>query len=102
LIRTLPIMTIFAILLPTVNPALAEAIQRVYPTDHLKISDSNWLVSSAQTVIEVSNALQVSGFEPTFVPKGNAVIFATSSYFGRANTNVWDWIKVKLEGQAGG
>jgi hypothetical protein len=95
-------MTIFAILMPHAQPALVEEIKRHYPNEHFSLSDTQWLVSSKQTVTEVSNAIGVSGPEQNFVPKGLAVIFATSSYFGRAPTTVWDWIKVKLEGVPGG
>jgi hypothetical protein len=96
-------MTIFTILMPQPQPALAEEIKRVYPNDHYPLNETQWLVSSKQTVTEVSNAIGVSASDPSkHVPKGLAVIFATSSYFGRAPTQVWDWIKVKLEGAPGG
>jgi len=94
-------MTIFAILMPAVQPALAEEIKRVYPNDHFMLSDTQWLISSHKTVTDVSNSIGVSGFEPG-TAKGLAVIFTTSSYFGRAPLPVWDWIKVKLEGVPGG
>jgi hypothetical protein len=87
-------MTIFAILMPTPQPALADAIKSVFPNDFLEISSTQWLVSTRETVQEVSSKIGVTG---PAVPKGNAVIFATSSYFGRAPATVWDWIKVKLE-----
>jgi hypothetical protein len=98
-------MTIFAILMPHAQPALVEEVKRLYPSDHLSLSETQWLVSSKQTVTEVSHAIGVSSPDPDptkFTPKGLAVIFTTSSYFGRAPTGVWDWIKVKLEGQVGG
>jgi len=98
-------MTIFAILMPQPQPALAEEIKRLYPHDHLVLNETQWLVSSKQTVTEVSHAIGVSSPDPDpakHTPKGLAVIFATSSYFGRAPANVWDWIKVKLEGVPGG
>jgi hypothetical protein len=95
-------MTIFAVLLPSDQPALTAEITRVYPNDHFKLNETQWLISSNKTVTEVSHSLGVSSNDPQFTAKGLAVIFATSSYFGRAPTTVWDWIKVKLEGQAGG
>ena len=95
-------MTIFTILMPQPQPELAAEIMRQYPTDHFALNDTQWLVSSKQTVMEVSNSIGVSSLDQNFVPKGLAVIFATSSYYGRAPTTVWDWIKVKLEGVPGG
>ena len=98
-------MTIFAILMPQPQPALADEIKRLYPQDHYSLSETQWLVSSRQTIVEVSHAIGVSASDADaakHVPQGLAVIFATSSYFGRAPTQVWDWIKVKLEGAPGG
>jgi hypothetical protein len=97
-------MTIFAILMPQPQPALAEEIKRLYPNDHYVLNETQWLVSSKQTVVEVSRAIGVSA-DPDAAKqplKGLAVIFATSSYFGRAPTQLWDWVKVKLEGTPGG
>jgi hypothetical protein len=71
-------MTIFAILMPAAQPALAEEIKRVYPNDHFVLSDTQWLVSSHKTVTDVSNSIGVSGIDPNFTAKGLAVIFTTS------------------------
>jgi hypothetical protein len=96
-------MTIFAILLPAPNPGLAESIKAAYPNDWLSLNDTQFLVSSSGTVIEVSIKIGVADpndrQEPTVGP---AVIFATTSYYGRAPTPVWDWIKAKLESPPNG
>jgi 4-aminobutyrate aminotransferase-like enzyme len=91
-------MTIFAVLMPAPQPIIAAEIERLFPTDHLKLSDTQYLISSGGTAIELSAKIGVYDVnEPSKPAKGNAVIFATSSYFGRAHTTVWDWIKAKLE-----
>lgn len=91
-------MTIFAILLPTPQPRLAEAIKAAYPDKSLSLNDTQFLVSSSGTAMEVSAKIGVADpsnrQEPTV---GSAVIFATTSYYGRAPTPVWDWVKAKLE-----
>jgi hypothetical protein len=92
-------MTIFTILMPQPQPAIVERIQRSYPENYYVLNDTQWLVSSKQTVVEVSNTIGVTGAAEA---SGLAVVFATSSYFGRAPTQVWDWIKVKLESTSGG
>jgi hypothetical protein len=33
---------------------------------------------------------------------GNAIVLATSSYYGRAPSTVWDWMKSNLEGNTDG
>jgi hypothetical protein len=96
-------MTVFAILLPSPEPRVVEAIKRVYPNDHLTISDTQWLVSASGTVMDLSAKLGVfDPKNPNLPPTGNAVIFATSSYFGRAQANIWEWLKAKLESPPSG
>jgi len=90
-------MTIFAIMLPTPTPALSEAIKRLFPTDHLAISETQYLISAGGTVVDLSAKLGVYDINDPTKAVGNAVIFATSSYFGRAPATVWEWIKTKLE-----
>ena len=90
-------MTIFAVLFPSPQPMVASLIADKFQHDHLRLSDTQWLISASKaTATDISNAIGVSG-PPDFAPAGLAVVFATTSYFGRAPTTVWDWIKVKLE-----
>jgi len=96
-------MTIFAILLPEPNAKLADAIKAAYPHDWLALSDTQFLVSSAGTAMDLSAKIGVA--DPTNPQKpavGNAVIMAVSSYYGRAPTPVWEWIKAKLEAPPNG
>ena len=85
-------MTIFALMLPTAEPRLAEKIAEVFPADHLRVSDTQWLVSSGGTTQDISAKLGISDGT-----SGAAIVLAVSSYFGRAPTNIWEWMKVKLE-----
>jgi hypothetical protein len=96
-------MTIFAILLPAPAPAIVNAIKNAYPNDNLPINETQWLVSATGTAIDVSAKLGVyDPRNPGAAPIGNAVIFATNGYFGRAQTNIWEWIKAKLEATPSG
>ena len=91
-------MTIFAILLPAPNAKLADAVKAAYPNEWLALSDTQFLVSSAGTAMDVSAKIGVA--DPVDRQKpvvGNAVVLAISSYYGRAPTPVWEWIKTKLE-----
>jgi hypothetical protein len=90
-------MTVFAVMLPAPAPALVDAIQRLFPHDHLVISETQYLISAAGTAIDLSAKLGVYDPKDPAKAVGNAIIFATSSYFGRAPSTVWDWIKAKLE-----
>jgi hypothetical protein len=97
-----PVMTIFAVLLPIPQPAIVEAIKRVFPNDHLSLNDTQWLISANGTVIDISTRLGISDPKNPQAAIGNAVIFATTAYFGRAPTNTWDWLKTKLESPPSG
>lgn len=92
-------MTVFAILMPSPQPALAAKIASVYQNDYLEITDTQWLVSTVGTTMEVCQKLGIyDPANPKAAATGSAVVFATSSYFGRASVSIWEWIKVKLEG----
>lgn len=96
-------MTIFAILLPTPNPQVAAAIAAAYPDNWLSITNTQFLVSSSGTAMQVSAKIGIADpNDPNKPPVGTAIVFATSSYYGRAPTPVWDWIKAKLESPPNG
>lgn len=86
-------MTIFAILPAVPTPVLDDRIRKVYPNDSLQLAPNQWLVSGVGTAIDVSKLLGL--VDPEAI--ANAVVIAMSSYYGRAPTPVWDWIKTKLE-----
>jgi hypothetical protein len=91
-------MTVFAVLMPTHQPAIVAEIERNFPLDHLKLADTQYLISTSGTAIELSAKIGIYDIaQPDKPAIGNAVILATSSYFGRAPTTVWDWMKAKLE-----
>jgi hypothetical protein len=59
--------------------------------------NAGWLVSTKGTAQELSAKLGVTSGD-----NGAAVIVEVASYFGRANPNIWSWIKTKLEAPPGG
>jgi hypothetical protein len=80
-----------------------DAIKAAYPNDFLSINESQWLVSTKGTAADVSAKLGVfDPRKPHEPPTGNAVIFSTNGYFGRAQTNIWEWIRAKLEATPSG
>lgn len=86
-------MAVFVIMEGTENPLVAQRIKEAYPNDHLKVARGQWLVSdtgNARTVSEKLGFWKDSGI-------GGTLVFATSSYYGLHSSDVWDWIKTKLE-----
>lgn len=54
---------------------------------------AEWVVSAVGTPKDVSDKLGVTPGTET----GTAMIFSMGSYYGRATTEIWDWIKAKAE-----
>lgn len=90
-------MAIFVIFRVADPIRMGLAVQREFPNDHLKVKPDEWLVSAIGTAKDVSDRLQVT---PENV-SGAAMIFSMANYYGRAATEIWDWIKTKAE-QTGG
>jgi hypothetical protein len=87
-------MTVFAVLMPAPEPSLAADIEKVYAGSYLKLSDTQYLVSARATAVEVAAKLLIDS--PGLLAR-NAIVFSVSSYWGRAPTTVWDWIKARME-----
>ncbi len=91
-------MSIFAIILqPNPNSGnLPGVIAREYKEDHLQLGQNEWLVADSGTSKEVSDKLGITDGK-----NGAAVVLEVSSYYGRANNNIWSWIKNKWESKVG-
>lgn len=86
-------MSLFAILLPAENPKLIAAIKEKFP-DHYEITSTQWMIFAKGTAQQISDKLGVSIKEN---PIGSAVILVIAGYWGRAATDLWEWMKVKME-----
>ena len=84
-------MPVFAVIQPKApfNPSLEGKIE-AYP--YLKIREGIWLIEAKTTAQDVSEQLGSSSGET-----GTAIILKVSSYYGRAETDVWDWIQAHWE-----
>ena len=86
-------MTVFAIVEDYPSPKLAETIRRIFPGEHLRVSDGHWLVSAKKTAQEVSADLGLdkgSGYR-------GIMVLAVSAYFGLHSSDTWDWFKSRME-----
>jgi hypothetical protein len=96
-------MTIFVVLMPIPQPALVDEIKKSFPDNYLSLNQTQYLISTRGTTVELATRLGIyDEKQPQKPATGSAVLFATSSYFGRAPTTVWDWIKDKLESAPSG
>jgi hypothetical protein len=86
-------MSIYAVLSRTDNPALEARILELFPNDHYKYSPAQWFISSQGTAKELSDKIGISDKEQNL----SAVILSISHYWGRASTDLWDWMKSRWE-----
>lgn len=60
--------------------------------DFIDLPKDGFFVSFKGTSQELSNAVGISDGS-----SGTAVVVAVSSYYGRAPTNLWDWVQSRWE-----
>jgi hypothetical protein len=87
-------MTIFVIFRVGDPSRLKDKLQDVFPNDYFEIQEDEFLVSASGTTKEVSDRLGITS-SPS--PTTSAIVFSMASYFGRASTEIWDWIRTKAE-----
>lgn len=84
-------MPIFAIV-PQPNPNNAKlpgAIAEHFKDASLQLEgNSGWLVSFNGTAQQISDKMHI-----TDGLNGAAMVLEVASYFGRANPNIWTWVK---------
>jgi hypothetical protein len=81
-------------------PALASAVKsRMGPTDRYELPNSmGWYVVFKGTTIEVSNHLQITGqAEGQHTLVGATLVIPVTSYYGRGPTDMWEWLKIRME-----
>ncbi len=93
-------MAIFAIIhQPNLdNPKLPGAISELFKDKFIALDGNvGWLVSSLWTAQEISEKLHITDGQ-----NGGAIILEVAAYFGRANPNIWSWIKANWDTQNNG
>lgn len=88
-------MAMFMIV-PINNPAGIEVqlstLKASNGLDFIKLPVSGFMVSYHGTSQELSNLLGI-----TEGASGTGVVASISSYYGRAPTDIWDWVKTRWE-----
>lgn len=88
-------MSLFAVLLPKEEGSanLIIKLKAIFPNDNFQITPTQWLISAKGTAKEISEKLGIDDETPV----GLAIILGIAGYWGRASTDVWEWMRVKLE-----
>ena len=89
---TVTFSTLFAVMADPANSILPTVLSEVFPEDHIQIRAGQWFVVGAGTAKDISDKLKITpGTEA-----GAAVIVAVSGYYGRASSQVWEWVAAKV------
>lgn len=93
----MPVLYVVISQRPDMDERLGAAIKGAFPDNFLQVTDrGQWLIVGEGTAREISNKIGITGIEPP--PIGASVVFSASGYFGRASSEVWEWIAVKMGG----
>jgi hypothetical protein len=87
-------MSIFVVLSEVDNAKLETVIKEKYAEDNYQLSPRQWLISSGETVIQVTENLLITDDEKG---PGPALVFTISNYYGMADPAIWEWLKAKRE-----
>lgn len=75
---------------------IGTRISEKYPDDHYALVSGQWLLFVPGTTTTVSKELGI-----TDDSTGSALVLSFTSYFGKANPQIWEWITSKA-GTKGG
>jgi hypothetical protein len=87
---------------PDAQAKLPAAVARAYPDANKALANHNWLVAGKGTAQDVSANLGITSKDNSGPgPVGTTIVFEVASYYGRATTDIWDWVKAKWEATGG-
>jgi hypothetical protein len=82
-------MAIFLVRVTRGPEAVGNQIKTLVPDDHLALATDTWLIDYPGTTRQLAEAL---GFLGEAAPSAGLVV-AIDNYSGRANPDVWKWLK---------
>lgn len=85
-------MGVFAVISPTPDPELAERIGTASGGKCFAYSDRSWLVKFDGTSMKLARELKADGDGDQ-----SAIVLSVSSYYGRANPQIWEWLRTHWE-----
>ena len=90
-------MKLYAVLVESKNEEIAEAIREKFPKAHYDFKDGQWFVAGEGTAREICDRLGASGGDLDSI-----VVVAVDGYYGYAQTDLWEWMRVSMERQPNG
>ena len=86
------IQTLFAVMAEPANQNLPRVLAQEFPQEHIQIRAGQWFVVGTGTATDISNKLKITPSNET----GPAVVVAVSGYYGRAGSQIWEWVAAKV------
>lgn len=87
-------MSVFVVISRKNEPKIEPIINSKYPNNNYKVSDNEWFISSKETAQQLYDNLGETD-------KISLIVVSMSSYWGKWSSDLWDWIKIKLETKDG-
>jgi hypothetical protein len=76
----------------------AAVVDAIPGADRLQLqANRGWLYKFDGTTIEASNAVKLTDLPEGVSPPGPALVVPVVNYYGRGPSNMWEWLKIKLE-----
>ena len=93
-------MAIFAIISQAPRPEITERLNGLFGAKMHKFSDSSWIVIDEGTAKQVAE--KIGAGKEGDIRTSVIVLTLTGSYWGRAQTETWDWLRDAVQGGANG
>lgn len=95
-------MSVFlAIPMQSDKQSLDKAVENKIADQHNRYklqADSGWLIKYDGTTVELCDFLEITGQEPgKSSPIGSTMVVPITTYYGRGPSDMWEWLKVRLE-----
>lgn len=75
---------------------IATVINQIDEHDRYQIKNGGWLIKFSGTSRELSEKLGVTGPQGA-TSVGSVLIVSINGYYGRGPTDMWEWIKTRME-----
>lgn len=83
-------MSVFFVATTEEGTGIDREIEKQFPDDFRKITNTQWLVSDQATTKEVCDKIGASSGE-----FGQIIVLRVDAYYGWHNRDLWDWLAIK-------
>lgn len=85
-------MSVFLVIAPPDNALLGPALESRFAGKFMRVWNGQWFISASGTPREICEHLGIADG-----PNGSGIVIAVASYWGRANADLWPWLRSNFE-----